>query len=273
MRFRSAAAALTSAVLTGVAVTTAALLAAPAASAADTASAADVGTQVIGGRPATERYEFMTAFQLNGAFRCGGSLVARDWVVTAAHCFARREADGSVVPISTEGLTARVGSHDWTTGGSQARVTEIVLNPELGLGRGDLALLRLDHPVRQRPIRIAAASGAPGTVTRVLGWGRTSEDSPEKSQWLRELDTRIVPDEQCGDIFDPASTLCTEGVLPGTNACDGDSGGPQLQRGADRRWELVGATGGPADDDGRCGTGFGYWTDVTAYRDWIEHTV
>ncbi|GAA2811953.1 serine protease [Saccharopolyspora taberi] len=241
----------------------ASLIAAPVASAA--------GTEVIGGGEATEPYEFMAATSLDGEFRCGGSLIAPDWVVSAAHCFAQKAPDGSIVPIPTDGLAARVGSHDRTAGGSEARISEIVLHPGFSVQGGDIALLRLDHPVPQRPIGIADASGPAGTATRVLGWGRTNEESGELPVRLRELDTRIVPDDRCGTLSDPHRNICTEGVVPGTNACDGDSGGPQLQ-GRPGEWELIGATGGPADGDGKCGTGYGRWSDLPQARDWITAT-
>lgn len=47
-----------------------------------------------------------------------------------------------IEPIPTDGLTARMGSHDRTTGGIRVPIARIVLYPRAAEGLGDRALLR-----------------------------------------------------------------------------------------------------------------------------------
>ncbi|MFJ9846066.1 trypsin-like serine protease [Kitasatospora sp. NPDC101155] len=60
---------------------------------------------------------------------------------------------------------------------------------------------------------------------------------------------------------------------PNAMACFGDSGGPQLQKGRDERWELVGVTSGPGAPNVPCSQGPGLYTNVPAYADWIQATL
>ncbi|MBE1561898.1 S1 family peptidase [Nonomuraea africana] len=253
-----------------------------------TAAAATPGRPaIIGGRAATEPYSFMVSFQLSKLpeHHCGGSLVASDWVVTAAHC------KGLMKPGKT---LVRIGSPDRGKGGEVTSVKRVVTHPDWRLrGRdgdhkGDILLVQLDRKVPLEPIRVADDPGPVGTPTRVIGWGLVCEDPDDPAcqpQQLQELDTVRVPDSRCL-FLNRGAELCTGDRQGRTaSACSGDSGGPQIRMVAGR-WELIGATSRDGDDlddrpDGGAGCstnpdggpGVGIWTDVTHYRSWIHDTI
>ncbi|GAA1705117.1 hypothetical protein GCM10009680_52430 [Streptomyces yatensis] len=109
----------------------------------------------------------------------------------------------------------------------------------------DIALIRLDRPVTEKPIRVAERAAQPGTPTRILGFGTTVDTELKFAERLRELETRRGADAECAPGYADRTRLCTISRVPEAMACFGDSGGPQLQKGRHGRWELVGATSGP----------------------------
>ena len=58
------------------------------------------GSRVIGGKDARRgSWPWQIALRYNGRFGCGGSLITREWVVTAAHCVHRRSPSGFTVVL------------------------------------------------------------------------------------------------------------------------------------------------------------------------------
>ncbi|WP_116198983.1 S1 family peptidase [Amycolatopsis circi] len=236
---------------------------------------------IVKGGDSTQRYPFMasiseTVSQTGDRGVCGASLIDPQWVVTAGHC-----VDSTLV---TPDGTVRIGSERQHSGGTVRRIAQVVTHPGYALqsekipfNRNDIALIKLDRPVVEKPVRLASRPGAPGTPTRLLGFGTTVDTYDFKkarfAERLQELDVRRGAESECSPGYAGRTRLCTVSPRPEAMACIGDSGGPQVRRGAGGRWELIGVTSGPGNARSTCAGGPGLYSSVPAYADWIRRTI
>ena len=253
-------------VLAGGVAAAAVLTQAGPAAAAPAAAGGGVTPNIVGGTTAPA-YSFMASLQsTSGAHRCGASLISSTWLVTAAHC---------VRGISASSYQVRIGSANRTSGGTVVRTSRFVVNPNYDpffTGTGDIAVIQIASAVSQAPIGVNASSPGTGTATRLIGWGQTCPtrgcgSSPVN---LRQLDTSIVADSGCSSRvpYSASTELCVN-VPNGQGACYGDSGGPAVVS-VSGVFRLVGATS--RGTTATCGATPTVYTDVTAYRSWIQST-
>ncbi|WP_030023891.1 S1 family peptidase, partial [Streptomyces monomycini] len=161
----------------------------------------------------------------DGKRSCSGALVDKQWLLTAASCFA---ADPAKAPQVSEGkpawpTTATIGRTDLAgTGGSEVQIDELV--PYQGR---DLVMAKLAKPVAGvTPVTVGTAAPVEGEQLKVAGFGRT------KTEW--------VPDKLHAAAFTVDSVRDGALGLTGKDAsvCKGDTGGPALRE-KDGQVELV----------------------------------
>jgi secreted trypsin-like serine protease len=186
---------------------------------------------IVGGTTTTTTaYPFM--MQITDASQnqfCGGTLVAANKVVTAAHCMAG-ETTSSVRVVG--GRTYLNG-----TNGTVSKVSKIWINPDYtdATNGDDVAVLTLSTSMSYTPASYVASTDtgvyATGATARIIGWGTTSENGSSSNQ-LRTATVPIVSNTSCassyGSEFVASDMVCAGYTSGGVDTCQGDSGGPLL---------------------------------------------
>jgi trypsin len=206
------------------------------------AAAGQQEREIVGGQQASEPYGFMVSLQdkEEGHF-CGGSLISKKWVMTAAHCVE----DGDL-----ENLQVMLGSQSLSSPKDVFDIKQVIVNPSYTQsGSEDVALLRLKNSAHYPTIRIAGPDETdlwePGTDARVIGWGADAFLIGSAQDDLQEVDVPIVSDSDCGTSyalqgFDPDTEVCAGEQTGGSDSCQGDSGGPLMVPDENGEWIQVG---------------------------------
>ncbi|XP_016049951.2 coagulation factor VII [Erinaceus europaeus] len=222
---------------------------------------------------------WQAALKMNGRVLCGGSLLAPDWVVSAAHCFDGYSGRGN--------LTVVLGEHDLleVEGQEQERpVTQVIIPDAYVRGRTDhdVALLQLGQPAVLgtwvSPLCLPTSPFAEATLARVRlsavsGWGQLLERGATArvlmAVWVPRLMSQDCLQRSLKAARAPALTpnMFCAGYSDGSkDACQGDSGGPHATP-FRSTWYLTGVV---SWGQGCAAVGhFGVYTRVSRYTDWL----
>lgn len=206
-------------------------------------------TKIIGGTPATEgQWPWQASLHFKRSHTCGGSLVAPDIIVTAAHCFPKESSDSLVL----SNWRVYIGMVSQLKLPSPYYVKQIIINEKYNSDTKDydIALLKLETPVSNiQPVclPVTGQTFPSGTQCWTTGFGVTQEGSASSSTYLMEVAVSLIDSTTCNakGVYSgliTANMQCAGYLSGGKDSCQGDSGGPLVCKAGDGRWFLTGIT-------------------------------
>ncbi|XP_044140322.1 azurocidin isoform X1 [Bufo gargarizans] len=220
-------------------------------------------TWIVGGREAAPNsHPYIASLQFRRQHFCGGSLIAQQFVMTAAHCLS---------DINPNQVTVILGAHSLSRNEASrqtfriSRVFENGFNPQTL--ENDILILQLDRNValdsRVNLVSLPRVNETvpAGTQCITSGWGRLGTQARAPNS-LQELNVTVTARDQCRP-----NNICTGVFMRQAGICFGDFGGPLVCNGV--------IQGISSFIIRSCGSGVApdFFSRVAIFRDFIDRSI
>ncbi|KAI5106935.1 hypothetical protein C0J45_2573, partial [Silurus meridionalis] len=193
-------------------------------------------SSIIGGKVAIPHSRpYMVSVQNDKKHKCGGLLIRKNYVLTAAHCADNIEYSGKGQ------LEVVLGAHNISKKEHEQqriKVKKCIKHPcyRKDERANDIMLLKLKSNAKlNKNVTVIALPKEDKDIPAnrlcsIAGWGKTAQNSAA-SNVLKEVTLKIMSNSECKDAwqmyFDSYNMICTN--VDGKNAfCQGDSGSPLI---------------------------------------------
>ena len=230
--------------------------------------------RIVGGKPASKSqfpYQAGLLLTVSGSqYLCGGSIISRTRVLTAAHC--TKGASTALVMLGAINIYENELTQVRMNIPARGIIYHSEFNPQSL--QNDVGMIKLPSAVVYNnfisPIALPENVNDFADITAVAsGWGHF-DYTRQSSSFLRFVNLKIIGNSRCRielpvTIYD--STICAMGDGD-VGTCNGDSGGPLAVKKNDKRI-LIGVTSFGINR--RCGNGVPVgFARVTSFMPWIK---